>query len=70
MTLDEYTEFDEQSSTLEEALQRVYNAARLYYAGDETFGVLMAYERAALAKGATLSETEARMAQARTPLQQ
>ena len=62
------TEFDEQSSSKERALALVYSKAIQYYQGDEYFGVLMAYERAAMAKGATMDETEAEMKRAKEEL--
>lgn len=59
------TEFDEQSESSGEALTLMFEKSLEYYRGEESFGVLMAYEQAALRKGVSLVATEAAMRQAR-----
>ena len=54
----DHDEFDEQSDSKEQALSVLHEKYQEYARGDESMGVLDAYQRAAMKKGASICETE------------
>ena len=52
------TEFDEQVAGKTDALNRLRRVAAQYRRGEETYGIMSAFERAALRAGASPAECE------------